>query len=235
MSSPKQWHKVESLPYDVFTRCQKLLQLNTSIINDIQSKDQRALIISYLCGHYIPKDEAEATKLKHRTRGYIIIEGGMYKKGSHAIPHQVHHTKRRQTSTTRRPQGLLRVSHWSQSSSSEAIRQRFFWSGIIKDAHNVTQTYKVYQKFSSKKERSLPIDKVDSTNMVSISMGHQHCQTTSNSPRKPNALVAVGYFTMWMKENTPTNITSKIVQKIFLQNIICSFGVPLEIIIDNNK
>lgn len=129
MSSPKQWHKVESLPYDVFTRCQKLLQLNTSIINDIQSKDQRALIISYLCGHYIPKDEAEATKLKHRTRGYIIIEGGMYKKGTHAIPHQVHHTKRRQTSTTRSPQGLLRVSHWSQSSSSEAIRQRF--SGLV--------------------------------------------------------------------------------------------------------
>lgn len=47
--------------------------------------------------------------------------------------------------------------------------------------------------------------------------------------------MAVEYFTMWMKEKTPTNITSKIVQKIFLQNIICCFGVPIEIIVDNDK
>jgi len=49
------------------------------------------------------------------------------------------------------------------------------------------------------------------------------------------ATVAVEYFTMWIKAKPLINITSETIKKFFWQNIICRFGVPREIIVDNGK
>src|SRR5688572_10206802 len=61
-------------------------------------------------------------------------------------------------------------------------------------------------------------------------------------------VVAVGYFTKWMEAKPLANITSKwieakplanitssLVQKFFWQNVICRFGVPREMTMDNGK
>jgi IS30 family transposase len=49
------------------------------------------------------------------------------------------------------------------------------------------------------------------------------------------AIVAVEYFTKWDEVKPVTNITSATIQKFFLQNIICRYGVPQQITIDNAK
>jgi IS30 family transposase len=48
------------------------------------------------------------------------------------------------------------------------------------------------------------------------------------------AAVAVEYFTKWI-EAPLINITSETIRKFFWQNIICRFGVPREITVDNGK
>jgi serine protease inhibitor len=48
-------------------------------------------------------------------------------------------------------------------------------------------------------------------------------------------IVAVEYFTKWVEAKTVTNISSATIQKFFWQNIICRYGVPQQIIIDNAK
>jgi transposase InsO family protein len=46
-------------------------------------------------------------------------------------------------------------------------------------------------------------------------------------------VVAVEYFSKWIKAKPLATITSATVQKFFWQNIICRFGVPKAIIVDN--
>jgi hypothetical protein len=48
-------------------------------------------------------------------------------------------------------------------------------------------------------------------------------------------IIAVEYFTKWVEAKTVTNISSATIQKFFWQNIICRYGVPQQIIIDNAK
>jgi hypothetical protein len=47
--------------------------------------------------------------------------------------------------------------------------------------------------------------------------------------------VAVEYFTKWIEARAVSTITSKTAQKFFWQNIVCCFGVPSELTVDNGK
>jgi hypothetical protein len=47
--------------------------------------------------------------------------------------------------------------------------------------------------------------------------------------------VAVEYFTKWIEARAVSIITSKTAQKFFWQNIVCQFGVPSELTVDNGK
>ena len=47
--------------------------------------------------------------------------------------------------------------------------------------------------------------------------------------------MAVENFTKWIEAKPLVNITSESVRKFFWQNIICRFGVPRELTVDNGK
>jgi transposase InsO family protein len=48
-------------------------------------------------------------------------------------------------------------------------------------------------------------------------------------------VVAVDYFTKWVEAKALSNITTSAIQKFFWQNIVCRFGVPRELTVDNGK
>jgi IS30 family transposase len=47
--------------------------------------------------------------------------------------------------------------------------------------------------------------------------------------------VAVEYFTKWVEVKPLTNVSSISIKKLFWQNIICLYGVPKHITVDNVK
>jgi hypothetical protein len=49
------------------------------------------------------------------------------------------------------------------------------------------------------------------------------------------AVVAVEYFTKWIEAKPLVNIAAGGVKRFFWQNIICQFGVPRKITVDNAK
>jgi transposase InsO family protein len=49
------------------------------------------------------------------------------------------------------------------------------------------------------------------------------------------AVVAVEYFTRWIEAKPLATITPESVKKFFWQNIVCRFGVPRSLIVDNGK
>jgi hypothetical protein len=48
-------------------------------------------------------------------------------------------------------------------------------------------------------------------------------------------VVAVEYFTRWIEVKPLATITSESVKNLFWQNIVCRFGVPRLLIVDNEK
>jgi hypothetical protein len=49
------------------------------------------------------------------------------------------------------------------------------------------------------------------------------------------AAVIVDYFTKWVEAKPLANIKAPTIQKFFWRNIICRFGVPRELTVDNGK
>jgi hypothetical protein len=49
------------------------------------------------------------------------------------------------------------------------------------------------------------------------------------------AIVMVEYFTKWIKVKPLTNVSSATIRKFFWQNIVCHYGVPRHITVDNTK
>jgi transposase InsO family protein len=47
--------------------------------------------------------------------------------------------------------------------------------------------------------------------------------------------VAVDYFTKWVEVKALANIMAPTIQKLFWQNIVCRFGFPRELTVDNRK
>jgi transposase InsO family protein len=48
-------------------------------------------------------------------------------------------------------------------------------------------------------------------------------------------VVAIEYFTKWIEARPVATITSATIRKFFWQQIICRFGVPKELTVDNGK
>lgn len=48
-------------------------------------------------------------------------------------------------------------------------------------------------------------------------------------------MVAVDYFTKWVEVEPLVQITAKSVHKFFWKNVVCHFGVPMELTVDNSN
>jgi ribonuclease HI len=68
----------QEMPPDVFFEIIKessIKETKPKIVNFVETPDWRAEIMAYLRGHYKPQDELEDKRLKHRARGYAVVNG----------------------------------------------------------------------------------------------------------------------------------------------------------------
>jgi transposase InsO family protein len=72
--------------------------------------------------------------------------------------------------------------------------------------------------------------------MATSTLGAAHRWTTAYGSRESQIhLLTVEYYTMWIEARAVSIITSKTAQKFFWQNIVCRFGVPSELTVNNGK
>jgi ribonuclease HI len=241
--------KGEALPSDIFyhvistpvVRNPKGLQITNDaeghrIVNLIMAEDWRALITLYLQGHYHPSDINEAKCLKHRSQDFALIGGQLYKKGiSQPMLKCVSKTEGIQ---------ILRDDHSGTCSShsgprvlaAKVIHQGFYWPAIICTVNRVARYREACQKFSPRSSNPSQF-----TKLIAHTWPLQRWGLDIVGPL-PTAqgnlkftFVAVEYFTKWIEARAVSTITSKTAQKFFWQNIVCRFGVPSELTVDNGK
>jgi ribonuclease HI len=238
----------ETLPSDVFyhvistpaVRSPEGLQITNNteghrIVNLIMTEDWRAPITLFLQGYYHPADVNEAKRLKHRSRDFALIEGQLYKKGvSQPMLKCVSETKGVQ---------ILREVHSGTCGShagpralaAKVIHQGFYWPAMICAANRVTRSCEACQKFSTL-GKPFAIHKANRTHVALQRWG---LDIVGPLPMAQGNLkftfVVVEYFTKWIEARAVSIITSKTAQKFFWQNIVCRFGVPSELTVDNGK
>ncbi|KAL0405421.1 UNVERIFIED_CONTAM: hypothetical protein Slati_3856000 [Sesamum latifolium] len=114
--------------------------------------------------------------------------------------------------------------------ANEALRAGYFWPTIKQDAIRLVSKCERCQKHSSLiHQLAEPLTTMLSPALHAV--GDRHCR---RSQRK-FLLVAIDYFTKWIKAEPLARITEGEVMKFIRKNIVCRFGIPREIISDNGR
>jgi hypothetical protein len=124
----------------------------------------------------------------------------------------------------------------SRALTAKVFRQGFYWPSIIDDASRIVATCEAYQKFSpNSRALSQP------SQLITPSWPLQRWGidivgplTTTHGNYK-YGVVAVEYFTKWIEVKSQVNIAVGGLKRFFWKNIICHFGVPRKITVDNAK
>lgn len=166
---------------------------------------------------------------------YVIWDGNLYKKGldgtSLKSVDQVQQNK------------LLHLFHEEvcggySSASMTAFKilcQRFFWSGMFKDAYNQVSKCEKCLRFTGRPQlAALPLK------LVLIDEPFQQWGldfigsiNPNSSARHTHVLNATDYFTKWVEALPVKHTTTEVVCDFLKENILERFGVPKKIIIDN--
>jgi hypothetical protein len=214
----------------------KTVEPKPRMINIIQGEEWRASITAYLRNHYEPDSRAEMIRIQQRVKAYQIIEEELYK-----------------TSVTRpclrcssKDEGkeMLNQTHAGacgghireRALAVKVFRQGFYWPSIIDDATKLVKTCQACQKFSPNIQApSQPTQLITPSWLLQRwGIGIVGPLIIAQGTHK-FAVVVVKYFTKWIEVNTLVNIVVAGLKRFFWQNIICQFGVPREITVDNAK
>jgi transposase InsO family protein len=241
--------KGEALPSDMFyhvigtpaVRNPEGLQITQDaeghrIVNLIMAEDWRAPITLYLQGHYHPTDRNEAKRLKHRSRDFAIVEGQMYKKGINQ-PMLKCITETEGLEILREVHGGTCGSHSGpRALVAKVIRQGFYWPAIICTANRVTRSCEACQKFSPRSGNPSQFTKLIAHTWPLQRWGLDIVRPLPTAQGNLKfTFIAVEYFTKWIEARAVSTITAKTAQTFFWQNIVCRFGVPFELTVDNDK
>jgi hypothetical protein len=171
-----------------------------------------------------------------KARSYKIINGELYKLGVVAPYLKCVDSPTGTQLLKEIHNGHCGIHLGSRALVSKAFRQGFFWPNAIADAINVVKTCQICQKFSKSitspsqdiklTAPTWPLQKwgIDIVGPLPTAQGNYKY-----------TVVAIEYFTKWIEAKPLVSITSVSIQKFFWQNIICRFGVPQEVVVDNGR
>jgi hypothetical protein len=116
----------------------------------------------------------------------------------------------------------------------KVFRQGFYWPKAASDAAELVQKCEGYQKCARDQKQPSSL-----TQLIQPTWPLQRWRLDLLGPLPPAqgnlkyVVVAVEYFSKWIEAKPLATITSVTVQKFFCQNIVCRFGVPKAITVDN--
>jgi hypothetical protein len=203
-------------------------------ISPMHNEDWRTEIVSFLEGNYPSYDEAYIKRMHARTRPYMIIEGELFKQGvcSPLL----------KCLSRAKGQELMKEIHvviWGAHIESRPLlgkvfKKGFYWPKAASDVAHLVQKYENCQKCARDQKQPSSL-----TQLIQPTWPLQMWGLYLLGPLPPTqgnlryVVVAVEYFSKWIEAKPLAMITSATVQKFFWQNIICHFGVPKAIIVDN--
>jgi ribonuclease HI len=212
----------------------ELLERAVLTISPVHSEDWRTEIITFLQGNCLSDDEAYNKRMEAGTRPYVIIEGELYKHGV-CSPLLKCLSRAEGIELMKEIHAGLCGSHiGSRPLLGKVFRQGFYWPKADLDAAELVQKCEGCKKCARNQKQPSSL-----TQLIQPTWLLQRWGLNLLGPLPPAqgnlkyVVVAVEYFSKWNEAKPLATITSVTVQKFFWQNIVCRFGVPKAITIDN--
>jgi ribonuclease HI len=227
------------LPSEVFFEAIKapsveLMERAVLNISPVHSEYWRTEIISFLQGNCLSTDKAYNKRMEARTRPYVIIEGELYKHGV-CSPLLKCLSRTEGMELMKEIHAGLCGSHIrSRPLLGKVFRQGFYWPKAASDATELVQKCEGYQKCARDQKQPSSL-----TQLIQPTWSLQRWGLDLLGPLPPAqgnlkyVVVAVEYFSKWIEAKPLATITSVTIKKFFWQNIVCHFGVPKAITVDN--
>jgi hypothetical protein len=227
------------LPLEVFFETIKaplveLMERVVLTISLVHNEYWRTEIVSFLQGNCLSDDEAYIKRMEARTRTYVIIEGELYKQGV-CYPLLKCLSRIEGQELMREIHTGLRGAHiGSRPLLGKVFRQGFYWPKVASDAADLVQKCENCQKCARDQKQHSSL-----TQLIQPTWPLQRWGLDLLGPLPPAqenlkyVVVVAKYFSKWIEAKPLATITLIIVQKFFWQNIVCRFGVPKAITVDN--
>ncbi|XP_022020027.1 uncharacterized protein LOC110920078 [Helianthus annuus] len=211
-------------------------QAETVMSISIQEKSWMTSILDYLKDSTLPEDKAQARKMKVKALQYQIHDGKLYRKKF--LGPLLRCLTPEETSY------VIREIHWGicgihsgpRMVIAKAMNAGYFWPGMHQSAVNELQACEDCQ-------RHAPINHRAKNDLVPVTSAwpFQKWGIDIVGPFPVSTggvrflLVAIDYFTKWIKAKPLRTITGDQILRFVWENIVCRYGMPLCIVSDNGK
>ncbi|GJR39910.1 reverse transcriptase domain-containing protein [Tanacetum coccineum] len=167
-------------------------------------------IIEYLKDGTLPDDRKDASKLCIKARQYELLEGVLYRRSF--------------------------LKPWLRTTvrGAKSMRLGYYWPTMHWDARDTIHKCKDFQIHRPVPRNSQQLLTPITTPWPFYKWGIDIAGPFPEGPGKVKFLiVAMNYFTKWIEANALAIITGSQMKKFVWDNIVCHFGLPGEIISDN--
>jgi hypothetical protein len=105
-------------------------------------------IRAYLDNHTLPEDRAEAEKLAHISKRYILVEGTLYRRGANGVLLKCISREQGVELIADAHEGECRAHSASRILVGKAFRQGFYWPTALQDAQDWVRRCKACQFYA---------------------------------------------------------------------------------------
>ncbi|KAK3001305.1 hypothetical protein RJ639_020313 [Escallonia herrerae] len=194
------------------------------------------MIVKILVQDELPSERHGVRNLCVKAARYALVDGVLYKK-SFSLPYlrclcpseslyalqEVH-------------EGICGQHLGGRTLAQKILKQGYYWPTIQKDAIEFTQRCDKCQKFALVTHTSVaPLTSVVSPIPFAIWGMDLLGPFPMASGQQRLVIVAIDYFTKWTEAEFLATITSAKCEDFFWKNVVCRFGVPRALVIDNGK
>ncbi|KAK3037300.1 hypothetical protein RJ639_032062 [Escallonia herrerae] len=193
-------------------------------------------IIKFLSAGELPSKRHEARNLRVRAALYALVEGVLYKK-SFSLPYlRCLRPSESVYALQEVHEGICGQHLEGRTLAQKILRQRYYWPTMMKDAIEFTRRCDKCQKFTPISHTPVaPLTLVVSPIPFSMWGMDLLGPFPMASGQRRFVVVAIDYFTKWTEAESLATITSAKCEDFFWKNVVCRFGVPRALVVDNGK
>ena len=198
--------------------------------------DWRREIIEYLENGILRLKKKSTVQLRMKARRFTMVNGTFYKRGftlpllncvlveeGDYILWEIH-------------EGIYKSHLEARVLAHKVVRVGFYWPNMSRDSMVLVWNCDKCQRFANITKQP---PKELSSIFSSCPFSQWGVDLVGALPRGKGgasfAVVAVDYFTKWVKVEALVNITAKSIEWFLWKNVVCRYGVPHAFIIDNGK
>ena len=193
-------------------------------------------IWNYIIDGSLPNDPKEAAKIRARSSRFTNHKGSLYKRGF--FTPFLKCIAREDTKYVLREvhEGICGNHIGARALAGKVLRQGYYWPTILKDATDLVKKCRIFQEHA--KISCLPSEPLTSITspwpfqqwgldiLGPLPIGKGQCKFI---------IVAVDYFTKWAEAKPLATITEQKIRNFVWRAIICRFGIPRALVLDNGK